>query len=104
MFGNLFKKKVEEGEYVYKKRTKVPQGETLNFKEATYNEIIERITARHFKKLESMLIELKLPKLVFVSISKEFRYLEGDLKSAIKEKRSHDDENKTLKTEIDNNS
>mgnify|MGYP003321519714 CR=1 FL=1 len=49
----------------------------------TTDEIVERITGRHFKRLESKLIELKLPRLVYMTISKEFRFLEQDLKKAL---------------------
>ena len=44
--------------------------------------MIEQITARHFKKLESKLLELNLPQLAYIAISKEFRYLEDDFKKA----------------------
>ena len=49
----------------------------------TTDEIIEHITGRHFKRLESKLLELSLPTLVYSAISKEFRYLENDLKNAL---------------------
>ena len=49
----------------------------------TNDEIIETITARHFKKLESKLLELNLPQVVYITISKEFRWLESDLKKGI---------------------
>jgi len=49
----------------------------------TTDEIIEHIAGRHFKRLESKLLELSLPTLVYSAISKEFRYLETDLKKAL---------------------
>ena len=49
----------------------------------TNDEIIETITARHFKKLESKLLELNLPQLAYAAISKEFRWLESDLKKGL---------------------
>lgn len=49
----------------------------------TNDEIVEQITARHFKRLESKLLELNLPKLVYIAISKEFRFLEQDLKKGL---------------------
>lgn len=49
----------------------------------TNDEIITQIVARHFKKLETKLLELKLPQLVYIAVSKEFRWLETDLKKAI---------------------
>lgn len=49
----------------------------------TNDEIIEQITARHFKRLESRLLELNLPQLAYIAISKEFRFLEKDLKEAL---------------------
>lgn len=49
----------------------------------TNDEIIERIVSRHFKRLEGFLVELNLPRLVYVSISKEFRFLEQDLKNGL---------------------
>ena len=45
----------------------------------TQDEIIKTITARHFKRLESKLLELNLPQLVYIAVSKEFRFLENDL-------------------------
>jgi len=49
----------------------------------TTDEIIEQITSRHFKRLESKLLELDLPRLAYVAISKEFRWLESDLKKGL---------------------
>ena len=49
----------------------------------TNDEIVEQITARHFKRLESKLLELNLPQLVYIAISKEFRFLEQDLKKGL---------------------
>lgn len=49
----------------------------------TNDEIVEIIVARHFKKVESRLLELNLPSLVYITISKEFRWLETDLKKAL---------------------
>lgn len=49
----------------------------------TNDEIVSQIVARHFKKLESKLLELNLPQLVYAAISKEFRWLESDLKNAL---------------------
>ena len=49
----------------------------------TQDEIIETITARHFKRLESRLLELDLPQLAYIAISKEFRFLENDLKKGL---------------------
>ena len=49
----------------------------------TQDEIIETITARHFKRLESRLLELNLPQLAYIAISKEFRFLENDLKKGL---------------------
>jgi len=49
----------------------------------TQDEIIETITARHFKRLESKLLELDLPQLAYIAISKEFRFLENDLKKGL---------------------
>jgi len=49
----------------------------------TTDEIITHITARHFKKLESKLLELNLPQLAYIAISKEFRFLEEDLKKGL---------------------
>lgn len=49
----------------------------------TNDEIVEQITARHFKRLESRLLELNLPQLAYIAISKEFRFLEKDLKEAL---------------------
>ena len=49
----------------------------------TTDEIVEQITARHFKRLESKLLELNLPQLVYIAISKEFRFLEQDLKKGL---------------------
>jgi len=47
------------------------------------DEIVEQITARHFKRLESKLLELNLPQLAYIAISKEFRFLEQDLKKGL---------------------
>lgn len=47
------------------------------------DEIIEQLVGRHFKRLESRLLELNLPSLVYSAISKEFRFLESDLKNAM---------------------
>ena len=47
------------------------------------DEIISEMTARHFKRLESRLLELDLPSLAYVAISREFRHLENDLKKAL---------------------
>jgi hypothetical protein len=49
----------------------------------TNDEIVEILVARHFKKLESRLLELNLPSLVYITISKEFRWLESDLKKGL---------------------
>lgn len=49
----------------------------------TQEEIISFITCRHFKRLEKKLLELSLPALVYIAISKEFRFLEADLKRAL---------------------
>ena len=49
----------------------------------TNEEIIEILVARHFKKLESKLLELNLPQLAYAAISKEFRWLESDLKKGL---------------------
>lgn len=49
----------------------------------TNDEIVEHITRRHFKRLESKLLELNLPQLAYIAISKEFRFLEKDLKDAL---------------------
>lgn len=49
----------------------------------TNDEIISLTVARHFKKLESKLLELDLPDRAFVLVSKEFRWLEQDLKNNI---------------------
>jgi len=49
----------------------------------TQDQIIETITARHFKRLESKLLELDLPQLAYIAISKEFRFLENDLKKGL---------------------
>lgn len=49
----------------------------------TTDEIISELTARHFKRLESRLLELGLPSLAYIAISREFRYLENDLKKAL---------------------
>ena len=49
----------------------------------TNDEIVEILVGRHFKKLESRLLELNLPSLVYITISKEFRWLETDLKKAL---------------------
>lgn len=49
----------------------------------TTDEIISEMTARHFKKLEAKLLELDLPSLAYVAISREFRYLENDLKKVL---------------------
>ena len=49
----------------------------------TNDEIVETLVSRHFKKLESRLLELNLPSLVYITISKEFRWLETDLKKAL---------------------
>lgn len=49
----------------------------------TTDEIISNIVSRHFKKLEGFLLDLNLPRLAYVSISKEFRFLEKDLKDAL---------------------
>ena len=49
----------------------------------TTDEIITHITARHFKKLEGKLLELNLPQLVYIAISKECRFLEEDLKKGL---------------------
>lgn len=49
----------------------------------TNDEIVEHITRRHFKRLESKLLELNLPQLAYIAISKEFRFLEKDLKEAL---------------------
>ena len=49
----------------------------------TNDEIISILVARHFKKLESKLLELNLPKLAYAAISKEFRWLESDLKKGL---------------------
>lgn len=49
----------------------------------TNDEIVEHITARHFKRLESKLLELNLPQLAYIAISKEFRFLEQDLKKGL---------------------
>lgn len=48
----------------------------------TNDEIIEILTSRHFKRLEKKLLELHLPQLVYIAVSKQFRYLENDLKKA----------------------
>lgn len=47
------------------------------------NETIEAIVGRHFKKLEGKLLELNLPQLAYIAISKEFRWLEQDLKKEL---------------------
>ena len=49
----------------------------------TNDEIIERIVKRHFKKLEGFLLDLNLPRLAYVAISKEFRFMEQDLKESL---------------------
>ena len=49
----------------------------------TNDEIITKIVSRHFKRLESFLLDLNLPRLAYVSISKEFHFLENDLKDAL---------------------
>lgn len=49
----------------------------------TNDEIVEHITRRHFKRLESKLLELNLPQLAYIAISKEFRFMESDLKKAL---------------------
>lgn len=49
----------------------------------TNDEIITKIVTRHFKRLESFLLDLNLPRLAYVSISKEFHFLEKDLKDAL---------------------
>jgi len=49
----------------------------------TNDEIVEILVARHFKKLEAKLLELNLPRLVYMAVSKEFRWLESDLKKAL---------------------
>ena len=49
----------------------------------TDDEIIETLTRRHFKRLEAQLLELDLPKLAYIAISKAFRWLEADLKKAL---------------------
>lgn len=49
----------------------------------TDEEIVKQIVGRHFKRLESKLLELNLPRLVYITISKEFRFLEKDLSDAL---------------------
>lgn len=49
----------------------------------TDDEIIETLTRRHFKRLEAQLLELDLPKLSYIAISRSFRWLEADLKKAL---------------------
>lgn len=49
----------------------------------TNDEIVEHIIRRHFKRLESKLLELNLPQLAYIAISKEFRFMEKDLKEAL---------------------
>jgi len=49
----------------------------------TDEEIVKQIVGRHFKRLESKLLELNLPRLVYITISKEFRFLENDLSDAL---------------------
>lgn len=49
----------------------------------TTDEVVSELTARHFKRLEAKLLEIKLPSLVYSAISKEFRHLEEDLKKAL---------------------
>ena len=49
----------------------------------TNDEIIEKIMAKHFKRLEGYLVELNLPRLAYLAISKEFRFLEKDLKDGL---------------------
>lgn len=49
----------------------------------TDDEIIETLVGRHFKRLEAKLLQLNLPDLVYIAISKQFRYLEKDLKIAL---------------------
>ena len=49
----------------------------------TNDEIIQQVVARHFKKLENKLLELHVPQLAYIAISKEFRWLESDLKKHI---------------------
>ena len=83
MFGNWFKKKKVKNAYSERKETAV---KILNVNEASYDEIISNIVSRHFKRLEGFLLDLNLPRLAYVSISKEFHFLENDLKEAIKKK------------------
>ena len=83
MFSNLFKKKNVKNAYTTRKET---TSKILNVKEATYDEIITKIVSKHFKRLEGFLLDLNLPRLAYVSISKEFRFLEDDLKDAVKKK------------------
>ena len=49
----------------------------------TTDEIISKIVSRHFKRLEGYLLDLNLPRLAYVSISKEFHFLENDLKESL---------------------
>ena len=90
MFENLFKKKAVKK--VYTPKREVNQ-KILNIKEATYDEIVTGIVSRHFKRLEGFLLDLKLPKLAYVSISKEFRFLEDELKEAIRKKENKKQDN-----------
>lgn len=48
----------------------------------TDDEIIETLTRRHFKRLEAQLLELELPSLVYIAVSRSFRWMEADLKKA----------------------
>ena len=54
------------------------------------DEIIEAVVCRHFKKLEGKLLELNLPQLAYIAISKEFRWLEADLKKELAELENND--------------
>ena len=49
----------------------------------TDDEIISKIVSRHFKRLEGYLLDLNLPRLAYIAISKEFRFLEEDLQKAM---------------------
>ena len=49
----------------------------------TNDEIISKIVRRHFKRLESYLLDLNLPRLAYIAISKEFRFMEDDLQKAM---------------------
>jgi len=64
------------------------------------DEIIRIVVAKHFKKLESKLLEIKLPQLAYIAISKEFRWLESDLKKGIAEGLPYFEDKKDSDSEV----